>query len=245
MGMGQGKLGRIALVFVTGSWVAVSVAQVSERDSTVEQFRVQSHYGPEEALLSPLFPRDHKLEISGGAALSPLSSLIDSCGYQGSLLYHINRRHAVEPVFYAKHTGTLSNFVNTQIRDKVSASKRNQLSIEVPSQMLAGSYFFSPYHAKLHISERSVSHFDVYLGLGAGAVENIATNLNGVAGEGKWRVGGLFTAGIRMLFQPRFALRLEARDFVHGSHNFGKTATTHSFQLGASLSVFFGSFPSF
>jgi outer membrane beta-barrel protein len=217
-------------------------AQVSERDSAVEQYRIQSHYGPEEALLSPLFPRESKIEISGGAALSPLSSLVDAHAYNGSLIYHINRRHAVEPVFYSRTTGVLSNFVNTEIRDKVSASKRQSLTIEIPTQMLAASYFFSPYHAKLHLSERSVSHLDFYVGLGAGAVENEAVNLNGVGGEKQWRAGGLITAGVRMLFRPRFALRLEARDFIHGTHNFGENTTTHSFQFGASLSVFFGSF---
>src|SRR5690606_37809757 len=83
-------------------------AQVAEDSSAVEQYRVQSHYGPEEALLSPLYPKDSKLEFNFGAGLAPLSSLIQYYSYQGSLIYHINRRHAVEPVFYTFNTGRLS-----------------------------------------------------------------------------------------------------------------------------------------
>jgi outer membrane beta-barrel protein len=219
-----------------------ATAQVREGQSSVEQYRIQSHYGPDEALLTPLFPRDGKLEFSGGATLAPLSSLMDYYGYQGSLIYHINRRHAVEPVFYSSNKGSLSKFVKEQIADKVSDAERSSMSVDIPLQMLAASYFFTPYHAKLHLSERSVSHFDLYLGLGAGAVQNEAFVLDGTQGNREWKAGGLVTAGVRMLFRPRFALRLEARDFIHGSQSFNKSATTHSFQFGASLSVFFGSF---
>jgi len=222
-----------------------ALAQVSEGNSAVEQYRIQSHYGPEEALLSPLFPRDGKVEISGGAGLAPFSSLVDSWGYQGSLIYHINRRHAVEPVYYVSSSSVLSSFVKEQIASKIDASTRAALSIAAPKQMLAASYFFSPYHAKLHLSERSVSHFDVYLGLGAGAVQTESVNLNEVVGDATWTPAGLVTLGVRMLFQPRFALRLEARDFVHRTDNFGKRSTTHSFQLGLSASMVFGSYSSF
>lgn len=242
--MEMGKLSKI-LGLTTCVISAAGMAQVTEGNSAVEQYRIQSHYGPEEALLSPLFPRDEKVEISGGAALAPLSSLMDYHGYQGSLVYHINRRHAVEPVFYSANSGKLSSFVKEQIANKIDDSERNSTFVAIPKQIVAASYLFSPYHAKLHISERSVSHFDLYFGLGAGAVQNEATNLNGVAGSAQWNAGGLVTAGVRMLFQPRFALRLEARDFVAGADSFGKKSTTHNFQMGLALSVFFGSFPSF
>ncbi|MEO5668979.1 MAG: outer membrane beta-barrel domain-containing protein [Bdellovibrionota bacterium] len=219
-------------------------AQVTEGNSAVEQYRIQSHYGPEEALLSPIFPHDEKLEIGGGAAIAPLSSLMNYHGYQGSLIYHINRRHAVEPVFYSANSGKLSSFVNEQIGDKVDASDRASLSVAIPKQMLAASYLFSPYHAKLHISERSVSHFDLYLGLGAGAVQTEALHLDQTIGTKTWNPGALLTTGIRMLFEPRFALKIEARDFIHGAESFGKKSTTHSFQIGLAASIFFGSFSS-
>jgi|GEM_PF-798581 len=220
-------------------------AQINERDSAIEQYRIQSHYGPEEAILSPLFPREDKMEFSGGAVYAPLGSLMTYYGYQGSMIYHINRRHAVEPVFYSYNTGKLTSFVENEVAAKISASKRNSLTVDVPRQIVAASYLFSPYHAKLHLSSTAVSHFDLYLGLGAGASQNEAIRLNGKIGDKEWNAGVLFTAGIRMLYQPRFALRIEARDFVGGANNFGGSNTQHSFQMGASLSIFFGSFPTF
>jgi outer membrane beta-barrel protein len=226
-------------------FVAAAVsAQVEEGQGAVDQYRVQSHYGPEEALLSPLFPRDQKLEISGGAAWAPLSSLVDSWAYTGSLVYHINRRHAVEPVYYSKNTSKLGSFVTEELAPKIDDAKRTDSVIAVPQQIVAASYLFSPYHAKLHLSERSVSHFDLYFGLGAGALQNLGINLNQVEGKKSWNAGVLATGGIRMLFEPRFALRLEARDFIHSADNFGAKGTTHHFQMGAALSIFFGSFSS-
>jgi len=226
-----------------------AVAQVTEGNSAVEQYRVQSHYGPEEALLSSLYPHEQKLEIGGGAAIAPLSSLMKYYGFQGSLIYHINRRHAVEPVFYSSNIGEFSSFDETQLiakKDKiigqVGEPAYNKLAIDIPKQMLAASYLFTPYHAKLHLSERSVSHFDLYFGLGAGAVQTEENFLKGGLGEKQWNAGALVTAGARLLIRPRFSFRMEARDFIHGANSFGTKGTTHSFQMGVALSMFFGSF---
>lgn len=238
----MGKLLKI-VGFAVGFIPVLGFGQTTEPSSAIEQYRVQSHYGPDEALLSPVFPKDGKVEITGGASLAPLSSLWDSHSFQGSLTYHINRRHSVEPIYYSTNTGKISNFVQTQIADKLATdAERAALSVDIPKQMLAASYFFTPYHAKLHISERSTSHFDTYFGLGVGSVQNQAFKLDGTLGETQWRAGVLVSAGIRMLFTPRFAFRVEARDFIHGSNNFGGSANSHSFQMGASLSMFFGSF---
>lgn len=217
-------------------------ATVRVKDTAVEQFRIKSHYGPEEALLIPVFPHESKLEFSGGAGLAPLSSLHKSWSYSGSMTYHINRRHAVEPIFYLKTSGELSDFVKEQIRDKSSAGSNSSLSVTLPQQVIAGSYLFSPYHAKLHLSSFSVSHFDVYMGAGVGAAQSQQLALDGGLGDSKWRVAGVLTAGFRMLFQPRFALRVEFRDIIHGQNNFARLTTGHNFHMGASLSVFFGSF---
>jgi outer membrane beta-barrel protein len=244
----MGILGRVSYLGVclfVGVQSLGSQAQVAESQSSIEQFRVQSHYGPEEALLSPLFPREDKVELSAGAVYAPLSSLMTYYGYQGSMIYHINRRHAVEPVFYAYNRGKLTGFVRNEVAAKINATKQAELGVDVPRQIVAASYLFSPYHAKLHVSSTAVSHFDLYLGMGAGASRNESLQLNDSVGQKRWRPGVLLTAGIRMLFQPRFALRIEARDFVGGATNFGASNTQHSFQLGAALSVYFGSFPSF
>ncbi len=219
-----------------------SFATIREKDTAVEQFRVQSHYGPEEALLKPVFPHESKLEIGGGVGLAPLSSLQKTWSYSGAMVYHINRRHAVEPIYYLKSSSELSNFVKEQVRDKISASKNSALSVTMPNQVIAASYLFSPYHAKLHLSSFSVSHFDVYLGAGVGATQTKQLFLNETPGDSQWRPAGLLTAGFRMLFLPRFALRVEFRDVIHGQNNFARLTTGHSFNMGASLSVFFGSF---
>jgi len=170
----SGRTKGVGTLVILGAFLAAGSnanATVRAKDTAVEQFRIQSHYGPEEALLIPVFPHESKVEISGGAGLAPLSSLQKSWAYSGSLTYHINRRHAVEPLYYLKSSGELSNFVREQVRDKIDAGKNAALGVTLPEQLFAASYFFSPYHAKLHLSSFSVSHFDVFIGAGLGAAQ--------------------------------------------------------------------------
>jgi outer membrane beta-barrel protein len=213
--------------------------------SSVEAFKVESNMGPSEAILQPLFPKDNKVELGAGGAWSPYSSLVKYYSASGSLTYHINRRHAIEPIAYNYNFGDITGFVKSEIRDKESGSKNAALSVEVPRQSFAASYLFSPYYAKLHLSSRAVTHFDVYLGAGFGAVSTEQVFLNDAKGDKQWRPSAVATAGLRFLFQPRWSLRLEVRDFIHRSENFAKNSTVNTLQMGLTLGFFFGEFPSF
>lgn len=233
----QATLG-IGLLFAAIS----AQASVQIKDTSVEQFRIQSHYGPEEALLQPLFPRESKLELNGGVGLANLSSIQNSWVWSGSLMYHINRRHAVEPIYYLRSTPEISSFIDTEVTQKIDAGRRDTLTVSVPRQTFIGSYVFSPYHAKLHLSSQAVSHFDLFIGGGIGATQVEQWDLNGSLKSDQWKATALITTGFRMLFEPRFALRFEVRDLIYGQDNFGRKSTGHHVQLGLSLSVFFGSF---
>jgi len=213
-------------------------------ESAVEKFLVASQYGPEEAVLNAAFPRDGKWEFSGGYAYSPFSSLMQYQGWSGALTIHINRRHAIEPLYYVQQKAVPTDFLNTQVRDKIlDANVRDATKFDLPKESFGASYLFSPYYAKMHITERTVTHFDVYLGLGAGLMRSYPQSLSGIAGTLENRPAALVTAGMRFLLPSRFGLRLELRDFIHAERNFGKTFTANTLQISLSTSIFFGAFP--
>lgn len=212
-------------------------------ESAVEKYQIESQYGPETALLNPAFGRDGKWEFSGGYAYSPFSSLVHYKGWSGNLTIHINRRHAFEPLYFVNQSSQMTPFVETQIRDKIaSGAVRDSTTIDVPKQSFAASYLFSPFYSKMHITERTVTHFDVFLGVGAGVMKYNPLSLSGAAGTIQSRPTGLLTMGMRFLFPSRFGLRLELRDFIHSEKNFGKTFTANSLQISLSTSLFFGAF---
>ena len=211
-------------------------------ESGVEKYLVESQYGPEDSVLNLSYPRDGKLEVSGGYVYSPFSSLAHYQGWSGNLTLHINRRHAIEPLYFVDQSAKMTSFVKSEIRDKLDAATKNSQSFEVPDQSFAASYLFSPFYSKMHITERTVTHFDVYLGAGAGIVRAYPLTLSGTAGTVKSVPSGLLTMGMRFLFPTRFGLRLELRDFIHNENNFGKSVTGNSLQISLSTSIFFGAF---
>jgi outer membrane beta-barrel protein len=210
--------------------------------SDVETYRVESHYGPEEALLDPIFDKNNNVEVGGGFSWQPLSSLMNYGAAQGSLVWHINRRHAFEPIAFSQYFGKVTNFVQTQIADKVSDSKQASLGIEMPQQSFAASYLFSPYHAKLSLSSRNVTHFDIYFGFGGALMKTQQILLNGDVSTEQTRPALAFTAGMRFLFRPRFAIKFEVRDFLHTARNIGEEGSVNTLQVGLGASFFFSSF---
>jgi outer membrane beta-barrel protein len=229
----------ILLCVVSASAVA---AEFKLPKSDVDTYRVESHYGPEEALLDPVFDKNNNLELSGGYGWAPLSSLVNYGVATGSLVWHFNRRHAFEPIAFGMHSGDSTNFVKTQIADKISSGKRATLGVEVPQQSFAASYLFSPYNAKLSLSSRNVSHFDIYFGFGGAMIKTQETLLNGTDGAEQTRPAVAITAGMRFLFRPRFALRFEVRDLIHTAKNIGEEGTVNTLQVGLAASFFFSGF---
>ncbi len=205
--------------------------------SAIDNYRLESQYGPYDALLSPLYDRNSRLEFNLGAAYAPLSSLVNYTAFTGSLVYNINRRHFVEPIFYSYHQGGVSDFVDSQIADKAkpSGATNASLSVEVPKQVATASYYFSPYHNKLHLTMHSVLHFDVYMGLGAGVLQRLAVNLEKDKGKKSWGPVVSVNAGMRFLFGSRFVTRFDLRNFIYNSKDFGKSSRKSDLQMGLSL----------
>lgn len=213
-------------------------------ESYVDTFRVDTQYGSSKAVLNPVFARDNKIEIGLGGAYSAQSSLMSYYSATGSLTYHINLRHSIEPIWFGYAWGKQGKFVRDEITAKLPAgdSRRATLGVEIPEQMYAASYFFSPYYTKMHITEQSVAHFDVYMGAGFGFVRNRTVYLDDTKGGLTNRPGASVAAGIRFMMPSRWGWRFELRDIIHRTGDFGKVATANTLQVGTSIDIFFGSF---
>lgn len=213
--------------------------------SRVDSYRVKSQYGPEVGILNPLFPKDHKIEVSFLGAWSPFSSLQNYWAYGGALTYHINRRHAIEPVWFQMSSASRTNFVDSQIRDKPNPNTNSGLSVALPQWMYSASYIFTPFYNKMHVTEMSVAHWDVYASMGFGLVKTQQQTLGGTNGAEKTNAGATFGLGVRLLVPYRWGVRIDLRDFIHKSENFEKSSLTNTLQMSAGLSIFFGSFPDY
>ena len=156
---------------------------------------------------------------------------------------YINRRHWIEPLYFAYVYPTTSSFVKEEVRDKSKTVGSNAtLTTQQPHYMLATSYIFSPFYAKMHLGYNNVTHFDVFFGAGPAMIRSVNRSLTGSDLGSTTSFGGSALGGIRFLFNPRFGLRGEFRDFVYNSANLGGKETINNFQFAAVLDVFFGSF---
>jgi outer membrane beta-barrel protein len=207
--------------------------------SSIDNYRLESQYGPNDALLNPLYDRNSRLEAAIGGAFNPLSSLGRYQALTGSVIYNINRRHAVEPIFYSINNTQLSSFVENQIADKPHPSGQTnaQLSVEIPKQMVMASYLFTPYHSKLHITSQSVTHFDIYFGAGVGAVQLLPINLEGDKLTSSWGALVSANAGMRFLFGGNYFTKLDFRNLIYQSEDFGKSSRKSDLQIGLSLGI--------
>ena len=210
---------------------------------SVDNVKVESHYGPPISVLKPLFPRENKISIGLGGAYSSLSSLYNYYAGSASVTYYINRRHWIEPLYVAYAYSTNTSFVNEEVRDKAkSVGSNGTLSLEKPQFMVASSYIFSPFYAKMHLGYKTVTHFDVFFGLGPAMIRSKSQYLTGNDAGTQNTFGGAAVGGIRFLFGPRWGVRAEFRDFVYPSTNLGGKEMINNFQLAAVLDIFFGSF---
>lgn len=233
------RLGVLGMLLSLNAFAEPDGIQLPQ--GTVDTYRVESQYGPEIAVLQPRYGHDNRLELGLGATYSSVSSVFRYAAAQGSVVYHINARHAIEPLwlsfaFFKQKT----DFVKTQIADKIS--NKSALSVEIPQMTVAASYLYTPYYAKMHLTERTVTHFDVYFGLGFAMVKGQNVFLDDKLGDTKMRPGVSLAGGLRFLFDPRWALRLEVRDIIHQQDNFGAESLVNNIQLAASLNIFFGRF---
>ncbi|MBS1982568.1 MAG: outer membrane beta-barrel domain-containing protein [Bdellovibrionales bacterium] len=226
---------------ILGTLVAFSAGAQSLPPSAVDAYKVDTQYGSNTAVLKPLFARDGKLELGAGVAYSPISSLMNYYAFTGSLTYHINMRHAIEPLYFGYAKGKMGNFVKNEL--VANPYKNSQsLSIEVPEQVFAASYLFSPFYSKMHITEQSVAHFDVYMGAGVGLLRDRAFVLDGTKGDLTNRTALSLATGLRFTMPSRWAFRLELRDFIHKMNNLGAESTVNTMQVALSANVFFGAF---
>ncbi len=237
----RGSVGFLALIPILAS-AAESSGGIQLPESSVEEYRIESQYGPDKAVLNPIFPLGEKLEIGGGFGYSSSSSLMSYYAATGSVVYHLSQRHSIEPIWFSYAWAKKSDFVESQITAK-KPGQAGVLALGLPKYLAAASYLFSPYYAKMHITERSVTHFDVYMGIGVGMVSEEKVFLSNTKAESTVRPGLSLATGLRFLLPSRWAMRFEVRDIIHSSENFGTTKTVNNVQLTASLGVFFGGFP--
>ncbi len=237
------------LAFFTSSVLFLGVQARAQEASTdlkpLYNYQVHSQYGPESAVLNPIFPKDSKFELSLGVNYSPLSSLYDYAGVSGGAVYHFNRRHAIEPIVLQYNFGSLSNFAKTQIANKVDAGKKAQLGVDLPRMIVSSNYIFTPYYSKMHLTDLAIAHMDFYALAGLAGVYTESLRLNNGLGVKNWRVGANLGVGLRLLMKSRYGVRFEVRDFIHTANQLGSNEMTNDIQASLGFSIFLDSFPDY
>ena len=211
----------------------------------LETYQIESQYGPEIAVLNPIFPKDGKLELNLGVNYSPVSSLYNFYGASAGLTYHFNRRHAIEPIWAQYNFGELSSFAEDEIRNKLNSTQNGILGVDMPRLIVSSSYIFTPFYSKMHLTDMSVMHMDIYTVLGVAGVQTEQFLLNGNTGDSNWRFGGTLGFGVRILMRSRFGARIELKDFIHPAKNIGANELVNDLQRSAGLSIFFDAFPDY
>ncbi len=241
------NLSRLAFVTSTIFFLGIQAkAQESAEDlKPVQNYQIQSQYGPDSAVLNPIFPKDSKIELSLGANYAPSSSLYDYAGVSAGAIYHFNRRHAIEPVLLQYNFGALSSFAKTQIADKIDNTKKTQLGVDLPRMIVSSNYIFTPYYSKMHLTDLSIAHMDFYALVGLASVYTESLKLNNALGDKNWRMGANLGMGLRVLMHSRFGARFEVRDFIHSANQLGANELTNDIQASLSLSIFLDSFPDY
>ncbi len=241
------NLSRLAFVTSTIFFLGIQAkAQESAEDlKPVQNYQIQSQYGPDSAVLNPIFPKDSKIELSLGANYSPTSSLYDYAGFSGGAIYHFNRRHAIEPILLQYNFGSLSSFAKTQIADKIENTKKTQLGVDLPRMIVSSNYIFTPYYSKMHLTDLSIAHMDFYALVGLASVYTESLKLNNALGDKSWRMGANLGMGLRVLMNSRYGARFEVRDFIHSANQLGANELTNDIQASLSLSIFLDSFPDY
>ena len=83
------------------------------------------------------------------------------------------------------------------------------------------------------------------MGLGPIFVKTEELLLNDQKGKEESRIGGAAILGFRLIFPPRWGLRIELRDLIYPSRNIGSDEVVNNLQINAGLSIFFDSFPDY
>lgn len=210
--------------------------------SPTEVRRSQANFGPRTAVLNLAFPREDKVEVSGGPVYSPFSSLVEFWGYQGDVHYHLNHRHAIKLISFAKVDAKLSGFVVDELRGPFSRGESLNTTIEIPRTIIGAGYSFSPYYSKMHLGGATVLHFDVFTSTGINLVKSEIWDLNEAVQSSQTRPAAALGLGFRFLLPSRWALRAELKDDIMQLENFGEKGFSHQMNISLSLSMFFGSF---
>lgn len=242
MGQGLGK----KLLLSSSLLVFAAYAQ-DEAVRPVEAYQIQSQYGPEVAVLNPIFDKNNSLELMLGVNYSPVSSLYDYAGLSGGVAYHLSRRHSLEAFAQYNFLAEISSFAESEIKDKCIAvgCPGAGLGIDIPIMMVGALYTFTPYYTKMHITDMSVVHMDITASLGPAGVLTEQAMFQDTTGDQNWQFGGVLAAGIRVLKRDRWGFRVELKDFIHQATNVGSKEIVNDLQLSAGLSFFLDRFPSY
>lgn len=244
--MGRGQMKRLVVASVLSS--ALSYTALAQDDAAslrpVESYQVQSQYGPEVAVLNPIYDTEKSIEFSAAFNASPFSSLYYYYGLALAGTYHLNRRHALEGSFQY-NLGDMTSFTKTEIADKPKTNGNDQYGVEIPKMILALSYVFTPYYTKMHFTDMKVVHAEIFTSIGPAAVNGQELLLNDVDGASRWSLGAALGIGFKVLWKDRWGTRLEFRDLIHKSKNVGSDSITNDLQATLGFSFYLDSFPDY
>jgi outer membrane beta-barrel protein len=245
---------RLGLTFFALSSLSISqlgICQERNAARPVESYQVQSQYGPEVAVLNPIFDKNKTFEFFLSLNYSPTSSLYDYIGPAGGVAYHLTRRHSVELWGQYNVYSQTSEFAKSQIINKCQAAggaggcAGRGLAIDLPRMIVGAAYSFTPYYTKMHITDMSVIHMDINTFIGPAGVLTEEDRFDGTDGDSNWRIGGMLGVGVRVLARSRWGFRVELRDFIHKAKNVGADDLVNDLQLTAGVSLFLDRFPDY
>jgi outer membrane beta-barrel protein len=150
--------------------------------------------------------------------------------------FYINRFHSLHvSAGYAVYSANTS-FVNNELVAKNSLSA-SQIGVEVPKLMSSIQYQYSPYYTKMHLTDLTTAHFDVYVGGGLGVLQNETYFASGTRAGSVTRPALALSAGLRFHMFSEMLMTLALEDFIHKAENFSAPFTANTLQMGLSLGM--------
>jgi outer membrane beta-barrel protein len=225
------------LLLILFAWYPFAHSKNTEK-SPLESYRIDTHYGPRVAVLKSLYDKEGKVQLKALGSYLPYSSLYNAWSVGGGLSFFFNQSWGWSIVEGQYYKTQLSGFLAQDNFD----SFRSGNSISVPKLKVASSVLWSPIYSKMHLTQKTLLHFDLVTGVGLGWGRFEKRDLNFTNPQSVDTFGGQLKLGFRFWLPPRWTLELEFDDFISRVENFSSKSVGHTLGMNISLGLFFGEF---
>ncbi len=182
-----------------------------------------------------LFAKDGRMEFSLFAGVIPNDPFLTYLPVGGRFNYYFLESIGLE--IAASYVGS-----GLQFESELTTFLKNQRNIRANVDLLDIQQFragagvvWSPFYGKLALLQRKLSHFDINLMAGFGALQVESPPVNGIGEpESKFEIEGTLGAGFRFFLTDTVTLRVDYRQFIFQKVN-GGVATPSELTLGVSF----------